>query len=108
MKSFDNPDCMTPSNGQRKPANLYTGTISSVHDESIFIDDELIAKRADGQAIDLSVGDLVSYIETTHGVFVLDLLMAAPRDKLTLSYRCLLYTSPSPRDKRQSRMPSSA
>ena len=24
------------------------------------------------------------------------------------SYRCLLYTSPSPRDKRQSRMPSSA
>ena len=25
-----------------------------------------------------------------------------------LSYDCLLYTSPSPRDKRQSRMPSSA
>ena len=25
-----------------------------------------------------------------------------------LSYYCLLYTSPSPRDKRQSRMPSSA
>ena len=24
------------------------------------------------------------------------------------SYHCLLYTSPSPRDKRQSRMPSSA
>ena len=26
----------------------------------------------------------------------------------TLAYICLLYTSPSPRDKRQSRMPSSA
>ena len=26
----------------------------------------------------------------------------------TTSYSCLLYTSPSPRDKRQSRMPSSA
>ena len=26
----------------------------------------------------------------------------------TLTYGCLLYTSPSPRDKRQSRMPSSA
>ena len=26
----------------------------------------------------------------------------------TVSYFCLLYTSPSPRDKRQSRMPSSA
>ena len=25
-----------------------------------------------------------------------------------LGYNCLLYTSPSPRDKRQSRMPSSA
>ena len=28
--------------------------------------------------------------------------------KSTLAYTCLLYTSPSPRDKRQSRMPSSA
>ena len=30
------------------------------------------------------------------------------RDLLSLSKICLLYTSPSPRDKRQSRMPSSA
>ena len=29
-------------------------------------------------------------------------------DELTLYFDCLLYTSPSPRDKRQSRMPSSA
>ena len=29
-------------------------------------------------------------------------------DKVRLSEGCLLYTSPSPRDKRQSRMPSSA
>ena len=28
--------------------------------------------------------------------------------KVGISYFCLLYTSPSPRDKRQSRMPSSA
>ena len=28
--------------------------------------------------------------------------------KVLLEYACLLYTSPSPRDKRQSRMPSSA
>ena len=28
--------------------------------------------------------------------------------RLTLDYRCLLYTSPSPRDQRGSRMPSSA
>ena len=32
-----------------------------------------------------------------------ELQITAPR-----SYTCLLYTSPSPRDKRQSRMPSSA
>ena len=33
-----------------------------------------------------------------------------PRDKLmlNLNYTCLLYTSPSPRDQRGSRMPSSA
>ena len=31
-----------------------------------------------------------------------------PGDGLTDSHDCLLYTSPSPRDKRQSRMPSSA
>ena len=30
------------------------------------------------------------------------------KEKLTLNNDCLLYTSPSPRDKRQSRMPSSA
>ena len=29
-------------------------------------------------------------------------------DKATLEYVCLLYTSPSPRDSRRSRMPSSA
>ena len=29
-------------------------------------------------------------------------------DHRILGYTCLLYTSPSPRDKRQSRMPSSA
>ena len=30
------------------------------------------------------------------------------QEVLTACYGCLLYTSPSPRDKRQSRMPSSA
>ena len=39
-------------------------------------------------------------------------LRTVPIEKITpsneLSYICLLYTSPSPRDKRQSRMPSSA
>ena len=40
-----------------------------------------------------------------------DLVLAALRDastQLQENQTCLLYTSPSPRDKRQSRMPSSA
>ena len=37
----------------------------------------------------VAAGDITSYVDTG-------------------SYICLLYTSPSPRDKRQSRMPSSA
>ena len=35
-------------------------------------------------------------------------IQAGGGDILELAARCLLYTSPSPRDKRQSRMPSSA
>ena len=34
--------------------------------------------------------------------------LAFPRSPTTTAHACLLYTSPSPRDKRQSRMPSSA
>ena len=37
-----------------------------------------------------------------NGVHIIDLV------KTALCMNCLLYTSPSPRDKRQSRMPSSA
>ena len=39
---------------------------------------------------------------------VLGYYLASYFDFVGLSYICLLYTSPSPRDKRQSRMPSSA
>ena len=35
-------------------------------------------------------------------------LVARARSRKGQRYNCLLYTSPSPRDKRQSRMPSSA
>ena len=36
------------------------------------------------------------------------ILSEIPKDKGSVIITCLLYTSPSPRDKRQSRMPSSA
>ena len=49
------------------------------------------------------------------GVYALIILLSLvvwsvinPTENLALLITCLLYTSPSPRDKRQSRMPSSA
>ena len=36
------------------------------------------------------------------------LVVDETRETITMLENCLLYTSPSPRDKRQSRMPSSA
>ena len=49
------------------------------------------------------------------GLIILDVFLSIPRKKMKFEvkapgsfYICLLYTSPSPRDKRQSRMPSSA
>ena len=51
-------------------------------------------------------GDQVGTIGTAHGTYTAHLHFEM-RDFLDMSI-CLLYTSPSPRDKRQSRMPSSA
>ena len=41
-------------------------------------------------------------------LFIEDIDGDGDADVLSADYTCLLYTSPSPRDKRQSRMPSSA
>ena len=58
---------------------------------------------------------LVNYGVTNNGIAVIELTSdsaGAPiegtNDRSPNTYTCLLYTSPSPRDKRQSRMPSSA
>ena len=53
------------------------------------------------------LGAEVIKIEKTPGVFSI-LITSAPRSANSNPQVCLLYTSPSPRDKRQSRMPSSA
>ena len=49
---------------------------------------------------------LTDRYQTTVPETVRRALRLGKRDKI--HYTCLLYTSPSPRDKRQSRMPSSA
>ena len=45
---------------------------------------------------------------TQAGLDFCNKLAVLNRGKIDQEYPCLLYTSPSPRDKRQSRMPSSA
>ena len=47
------------------------------------------------------------YSRKTKAVLV-DLILKYQAKSTKETYTCLLYTSPSPRDKRQSRMPSSA
>ena len=49
-----------------------------------------------------------SYSEITNGRFAMIGFLAIILIELFSKQSCLLYTSPSPRDKRQSRMPSSA
>ena len=48
---------------------------------------------------------LISSLDVGRGVAAVDTNLLTIKDRITT---CLLYTSPSPRDKRQSRMPSSA
>ena len=43
-----------------------------------------------------------------HGTTVKTELIAGLTTFITMAYICLLYTSPSPRDRQKSRMPSSA
>ena len=54
----------------------------------------------------ISIGDLT--IENSEDKVIIYGDLEITRDKAGLNKFCLLYTSPSPRDKRQSRMPSSA
>ena len=69
----------------------------------------------EGQAIDTLVGNVVliqdSLYMTCDYAIVIDDIQAYARGNIVIVHKdstCLLYTSPSPRDKRQSRMPSSA
>ena len=75
--------------GKRKLTEIYTHTV-------------LEAEACESAGIDMIITSELNDYERIRS--------AAPNTFFTvgLSYGCLLYTSPSPRDKRQSRMPSSA
>ena len=63
------------------------------------IKDQDISVRADGNSDGVSDAQILSLLQT---------MVKQRNESIRLYEDCLLYTSPSPRDKRQSRMPSSA
>ena len=50
----------------------------------------------------------LSFLNVDEKAKIVDILFKFSANEKILMHSCLLYTSPSPRDKRQSRMPSSA
>ena len=72
----------------------------------VYIGQEAIAAGLDSALID---GDSIVTAYRQHGIALSrGVTMNAAMAELYGKETCLLYTSPSPRDKRQSRMPSSA
>ena len=74
------------------------------------------AKIVDGLAVvevpdDSRVGEILSgqtqALELAKGTYKIKALVKA-EPEMSMGYSCLLYTSPSPRDRQKSRMPSSA
>ena len=63
-------------------------------------DEELLAASCVAYVMHHSERELQNLVEETHSTSIIE--------KIKKMLRCLLYTSPSPRDQRGSRMPSSA
>ena len=85
--------------------------INHQHDLSLKHQDWLVKKFNNVQAHTISLDKLFESFSSTLSKFDNEHGFANSRARLrmtTLYQVCLLYTSPSPRDKRQSRMPSSA
>ena len=66
----------------------------------------VIKKQIEGFGTDLGMVDVGTVVEVGDGIARVHGLSGVAYNELVEF--CLLYTSPSPRDKRQSRMPSSA
>ena len=98
--------CESRGNKVRK-VDMTTGIVSTLAGTG-----ELGYSGDGGPALEATFNELYSLqVDTNGDIYVVDRLNSVVR-KIEQSsgniYTCLLYTSPSPRDKRQSRMPSSA
>ena len=77
-------------------------TTSPAHTSELFVEQ---AKQLESMGADsIAIKDMAGLL-TPYATFE---LVSAIKQSVALPLACLLYTSPSPRDKRQSRMPSSA
>ena len=82
---------------------IIASTCSSFAPRSYLEDPEVFAERDD------SLGSI--YVEAADKVTlkkIREITFVNAKDVLGVIYSCLLYTSPSPRDRTRSRMPSSA
>ena len=68
--------------------------------------DDIILGEVDVSQVSTKQAKLAYDLWCDRGISFANHIMATAR--MVFNYACLLYTSPSPRDKRQSRMPSSA
>ena len=83
----------------KNQTNLLDGTVYDL----IFIGQDLA-----GNQTGFITTPNITYDITLPVFTILDPIDGAYANYLSLSYDCLLYTSPSPRDRTRSRMPSSA
>ena len=87
------------------PSVAEASCLLAAGEESRLLEEKRIFKNQSG-AVTLAVAESKNQYNPTHGE--IHIIGSGPGDISFLTCNCLLYTSPSPRDKRQSRMPSSA
>ena len=105
---------LTPMSANSTEIDL--GTVSNYNQNKIDLDSNSFQSNSDKKSVLLSggeglvedSGDETSFSETTTASFGSTFYVGAIEGGDTEATTCLLYTSPSPRDRTRSRMPSSA